>query len=263
MKAVQLADITMHVVDEGSGTPILFVHGFPLDHTMWKHQLSEFSRQCRTIAPDLRGFGQSGIAQDLVTMEQHADDMNALLDGLGVSEPVVFVGLSMGGYVGWQFYRKYPLRVAALVAVDTRVVADTAEAAETRRKLADRVLTEGPTVTVDAMLPKLFAPSTYERQPEIVESVRQTILRNNPKGIAASQRGLAARQEVQSWVSTIDAPTLVIVGEHDAISPPEEMRKIAADISGAAWSLVPDAGHMSPLENPRLFNDSLAHFLTR
>ena len=263
MKQVQLGDLTMHVLDQGSGTPLLFVHGFPLDHTMWKEQISEFSRHCRVIAPDLRGFGQSRSSDESLTLEQHADDLNSMLDQLEVREPVIFCGLSMGGYIGWQFLRKYPLRVAALVAVDTRSVADTPEAAQNRIKMADRVLTEGPVVAVDTMLPKLFAPATYESKPDVVESVRQTILRNDARGIAASQRALAHRSDVTSWLSSIDVPTLVVVGEHDVISPPAEMQQIAKAIPDSAWAKIPNAGHMSPLENPQAFNDALAHFLTR
>ena len=263
MKQVQLRDLTMHVLDQGSGTPLLFVHGFPLDHKMWKHQIGEFSRHCRVIAPDLRGLGLSRSSEESLTLEQHAEDLNSLLDELEVHEPVIFCGLSMGGYIGWQFLRKYPLRVAALIAVDTRSVADTPDAAQARMKMAERVLNEGPVVAVDAMLPKLFSPVTYQSKPDLVELVRQTILRNDAKGIAASQRALAGRSDVTPWLGSIDVPTLVIVGEHDVISPPAEMHEIANAIPNAAWAKVPNAGHMSPLENPQAFNDAVAHFLTR
>ena len=107
LKNVNIGDVTLHVVDQGEGTPLLLVHGFPLSHAMWQAQIDAFSTHCRVIAPDLRGFGRSGVTSGTVTMEQYADDLNALLDRLEITEPVAFVGLSMGGYIAWQFWRKY------------------------------------------------------------------------------------------------------------------------------------------------------------
>src|SRR5687767_13095699 len=104
MPKVPLSDGTLNVLDQGSGPPLLLVHGFPLDHTMWFGQIDHFSRRWRVIAPDLRGFGASTVTPGTVTMEQFADDLNALLDALGISEPVHLCGLSMGGYIGWQFF---------------------------------------------------------------------------------------------------------------------------------------------------------------
>jgi len=262
MKSIDIGDITLRVLDRGSGVPLLLVHGFPLDHSMWRRQIDFFSEHCRMIAPDLRGFGQSGVTEGVVTMEQHADDLNRLLDAMSIHQQVVFCGLSMGGYVGWQFWRKYNERVAAFVACDTRAVADTPEAAENRLKMAERVMAEGPVVAVDAMLPKLFAESTFQDKPEMVEAMRQVILGTDPKGIAAALRGMAQRPDVRDMLPKIAAPTLVIVGEHDGISKVDEMREIADAIPDSAWVVIPHAGHMSPLENPDVFNDALAAFLT-
>src|SRR4051812_18843041 len=116
MKKVRVGDLEMHVVDRGEGgIPLLLVHGFPLDHTIWQPQINECAVRGRVIAPDLRGFGGSGVTTGTVTMERHADDLAGLLDALEVREPIVFCGLSMGGYVAWQFWRKYPERVRGLV----------------------------------------------------------------------------------------------------------------------------------------------------
>jgi pimeloyl-ACP methyl ester carboxylesterase len=262
MKSIRVRDLDMALVDEGSGLPLLLVHGFPLDHSMWKYQINEFSKHCRVIAPDLRGFGQTAATAGTVTMEQMADDLNALLDALGIGDRILFCGLSMGGYVGWQFARKYGDRIVALVACDTRAIADTPEQAASRRQLADRVLREGPTPVADAMLPKLFAGETRERRPDLVEATKEVILRNRPEGIAAALRGLAERPDVTEMLPKLDIASLVIVGEHDAISSPEEMEGIAESMPNAAWVVVPHAGHLSPLENPDVFNEALRQYIT-
>jgi pimeloyl-ACP methyl ester carboxylesterase len=267
MKTLRVRDLEMAVVEEGSGLPLLLVHGFPLDHSMWKYQIANLSQHCRVIAPDLRGFGGTTVTSRSTTlatasMEQMADDLVALLDELGVQEQVLFCGLSMGGYIGWQFARKYENRLKVLVACDTRAIADTPEQAASRRELADRVLREGPAPVADAMLPKLFAGETQERRPDLVSATRDVILRTQPEGIAAALLGLAERPDVTEMLPRIGVATLVIVGEHDAISSPEEMQGIAESIPNAAWVVVPHAGHLSPLENPDVFNEALAQYIT-
>src|SRR5262245_18723810 len=144
MQHFQIGAVRLAVATAGhEGHPLLLVHGFPLDHTIWQPQIDYFANHCRVIAPDLRGFGDSDVTSDVVTMEQMADDLHSLLDALEVREPVIFCGLSMGGYIGWQFWRKYRRRVRAMILCDTRAVADTAEAAEGRRKLATNTLKDG------------------------------------------------------------------------------------------------------------------------
>jgi pimeloyl-ACP methyl ester carboxylesterase len=253
--------LRLATVDRGSGRPLLLVHGFPLDHSMWNDQLEPLATEHRVIAPDLRGFGASQVAPSTATMEQFADDLAELLAALQVAEPVVFCGLSMGGYVGWQFWRRHRARLAALVACDTRAVADSPEAAAGRRKLVDEVLRGGSAVAAAAMLPKLFAPQFLERFPERVAGLCTIIERNTPEGIAAALRGMAERPDVTGWLGQIDVPTQVIVGEHDVISTADEMRSIAAAIPGARLTVIPDAGHMTPVEQPERFSAALAEFL--
>ena len=262
MKTLRVRDLEMAFVEEGSGLPLLLVHGFPLDHTMWKYQIEEFTQHCRVIAPDLRGFGRTSVTPGTTTMEQMADDLNALLDVLGIHEQIVFCGLSMGGYVGWQFARKYESRLKALVACDTRVIADSAEQAASRRELAERVLREGPSPVAETMLPKLFSGETQSRRPDLVQATRDVIMRTKPEGIAAALRGLAERPDMSEFVTKLELATFVIVGEHDAISSSEEMEGIAESMPNAAWVVVPHAGHLSPLENPDVFNEALAQYIT-
>ena len=263
MPRIQAGEVEIEFIERGQGTPLLLVHGFPLDHSMWDNQIERFASQARVIAPDLRGCGGSTVTAGTVTMEQMADDFALLLDALGVSEPVVFCGLSMGGYVAWQFWRKHRARLRALVLCDTRAAADSPETVQTRMKMREHVLRAGTPYVTEAMLPKLFAPQTFKRHPEIVESVRHKILGASPEGIAAALMGLVARPDMTDQLTNIALPTLAIVGEVDAISPPHEMRKMAEAIPGARLAVIPDAGHMPPLENPEAFNAELEEFLAR
>lgn len=261
MGRIKVNDVELNVAERGSGTPLLLVHGFPLDHSMWQGQFDGLADICRVIAPDLRGFGQSEVTPGKVTMQQLADDMAALLDALKVSQPVVFCGLSMGGYVAWQFALRHSARLAKLILCDTRAVADSAEAAEGRRKTAERVLAEGPQVVADAMLPKLFAPNGNIRERAWVTQTRDVIMRTPPAGIAAALLGMAERPDVTSQLATIDVPSLVLCGQHDAIAPPAEMCEIAEKLPHARYVEIAQAGHMAPLEQPNAVNASIREFL--
>lgn len=255
--------VSLNFVERGTGTPLLFVHGFPLDHSMWSGQIDGLADECRVIAPDLRGFGASGVTAGTVTMEQFADDVAALLDSLAIAEPIVFCGLSMGGYVAWQFALRHKQRLAKLIVSDTRAVADSAEAAAGRLKMAEKVLVEGSQVAAEAMQPKLFGPHTQAQQPQIVESTRQVMLRTKPEGIAAALRGMAQRPDVTTRLSEIAVPTLVICGQYDGISPPTEMRGISEKLPHARFVEIPDVGHMAPLEAPTLVNQEIRQFIHR
>jgi 3-oxoadipate enol-lactonase len=249
------------VLDRGQGLPVVLLHGFPLDHSMWDNQIEPLSKQYRVIAPDLRGFGGSQVTPGVATMDQMADDVVALLDALGVNEPVVLCGLSMGGYVAFEFWRKHLKRLRALVLCDTRAAADAPEAAEGRHDLADRILSEGNISLADGMIPKLFAPATLQLQSSMTAILRERILTTPTEGAAAALRGMAVRSDMRRVLNYIALPTLVIVGEHDAISTVEEMRSIATAMPHAQLAVIPHAGHMTPLENPEAFQAALEPFL--
>lgn len=261
MRQVSAAGATFNVVDRGAGPAVLLVHGFPLDHSMWQAQLDALSMNNRLIVPDLRGFGRSTVTAGTVTMEQMADDLVALLDALGVQQPVCVCGLSMGGYIALAFWRKYRQRVRSLVLCDTRSAADAPEAAAARRTLADKATAAGMEQVAEAMLPKLIHPDTPKLRPQVTTAVKQMILGTNPRGAAAALRGMAIRPDCADLLPTINVRTLVFAGEKDAISPPDEMRKIAAAIPSAKFVEIPEAGHMSPMENPERVNAELLTFL--
>jgi 3-oxoadipate enol-lactonase len=265
MKTVQANGISISVHDEGTGTPLLFVHGFPLDHSMWHGQLDSLATDYRVIAPDLRGFGQSTVTEGVVTMETYADDLAALLDELGIdsSQKIVLCGLSMGGYIAWQFHRKYKDRLLGLILCDTRAIADSPEAVANRKKLAATVLEHGTEPVAAAMMPKLFSAASNEYRQATVELTRQCLLATSPQGIAAASLGMAERPDVTADLPSIEVPALLIVGEDDQISTVEEMRGIAEAMPNADLLVIPEAGHMSPLENPELVNQAIRKFVSR
>jgi 3-oxoadipate enol-lactonase len=261
MKQVQVGGDTFATVDVGAGEVVLLVHGFPLDHEMWAAQVEFLAPSYRVIAPDLRCFGQSPAATGIVTMRQMADDLAGLLDALQVTRPVVYCGLSMGGYVAWQFHAQYPQRLRALILCDTRSQADLAETVVSRQRMIDHVLRAGTQYVADAMLPRLFAQETFRRDPQIVDHVRQKILAARPESIAAAIRGLTIRPDVTPTLPTIRVPTLALVGQHDQISPAEEMQQMAAAMPEARCVVLPNAAHMTPLEDPAGFNAEVGRFL--
>ena len=260
MQRISIGDVHLNVVEQGQGHPLLLVHGFPLDHSMWQQQLEVLAHRYRVIAPDLRGFGLSDVTPGTVTMEQYADDLAALLDALKITEPITFCGLSMGGYVAWQFVARHPQRLQRLIVADTRAIADSQEAAEGRRKSADKVLQEGPGIVADTMLPKLFH-KVAGAEPTYVQQTKGVMLSTKPEGIAAALRGMAARPDVTGQLGQIGVPTLVICGQHDAISPAAEMQQIAAAIPGAKYVEIAGAGHMSPLEKPAEVSEAITKFI--
>ena len=261
MTSVPVHDGTLNVIHRGSGTPLVLVHGFPLNHSMWQGQIDALARDYQVIAPDLRGFGASSATPGLVTMQRMADDLAEMLSGMKIEKPVVLCGLSMGGYVAWQFFLRHRERLEKLILCDTKAVADSAEAAANRNAMAERVLREGPAFIAETMLPKLFAPASIESKAAYVERTREVILKTAPQGIAAALRGMAQRPDMAEKLGKIDVPALVICGEHDAISPKDEMQGIAQKLPRARFVLIRDAGHMAPLERPEEVNSAIREFL--
>jgi len=259
MKRVNVGELELAVVDEGNGPPLVLVHGFPLDHTMWNAQIDAFRSRYRVIAPDLRGFGQSDVSTETVTMDRFARDLHQMLQQLAVDPPVVLCGLSMGGYVALAFWRRFASSVRALILCDTRAAADDAAGVQARKQTADLVLAEGPGAIAEGMLVKLFAA---DAKPELVESTRQVMLETRRESMAGALHAMADRPDSVALLKSIDVPTLVVVGRDDAISTVGEMRAISENIAGARFIEVPNAGHMAPLENPSFVNREIDRFLS-
>lgn len=249
----------------GHGIPLVLLHGFPFHRGMWRAQIESLAGECRVIAPDLRGFGESTLAADDieqgVAMSRYADDVAAVLEDLSVDEPIVLVGFSMGGYAAFQFAFKHPRRLRGLVLCDTRAVADTDEARAGRLKMAEAVLAEGDSKAAEAMLPKLLSAANLAGNGPAAAAVRSMLAAASPHAIAAAQRGMARRDDVRSRLGEIRCPVLGVVGAEDAISPPAEMREIVAAVPQGRLVEIPESGHSTPLEQPAAVSEALREFL--
>lgn len=248
--------------------PILFLHGFPFDHSMWHHQMDALSQTQWCIAPDLRGHGQTTHlsaseepTNTPVTIAQMADDVIGLLDHLEVDRATV-CGLSMGGYIAFALWRRHAQRISRLILADTKAGADTEEGRQNRYRLAELVKAKGESAAADAMLPRLFAPGNLGGP--VARQIRQIIERTPPDQIADTLHALASRPDSTDLLPGLTAPCLVIVGEHDAITPKADAELICRLAPGARPPIIiPNAGHLSPLENPAAFNQAVAEFLGR
>ena len=247
--------------DIGEGQTILFVHGFPLSRAIWQPQIEALAKNYRVIAPDLRGHGESSAPAGVYAMDTFAEDLQALIAERKCG-PVVLVGHSMGGYLSFAFYRKFPQSVRALVLFCTRATADSEEGKIVRENLAQRAEREGPAAVAEQMLPKMLAASAAAR-PDLVEQVRQIMLSTSLNGLTGSLRGMAARPSSLELLPKINVPTLVVAGEHDAIIPAAESAALAAAIPHAELAVIPGAGHLASLENPDAVIATLRAFLAR
>ncbi|MCE9629173.1 MAG: alpha/beta hydrolase [Planctomycetia bacterium] len=263
---VTLRDTRLAVHSAGSGLPLLLLHAFPLDHSMWDLQ-APLADHLRIIAPDLRGFGASDGAGP-ESIAQMADDAVALLDSLHVTRPAVVCGVSMGGYVAQHVAARHPDRVASLVLVDTRLEADTPEARAVRVDLAAKVGRLGLSILADAMIPRLLAPMpanadtmTVARHRDNEAALRRMIVEQRVGTIQAALAALGDRPDMTDTMRHVRMPTLLVVGADDLLTPPECLAAAEEIIPDARLLIVPRAGHLTPLEAPEVFNAALLEFL--
>ena len=246
--------------DEGSGPAIVLLHGFPFDRTMWRDQVEGLRSSYRVIAPDLRGLGETRSSAEVATMDQMARDVAALLDQLEIDRAVI-CGLSMGGYVAFDFQHSFPDRVRALVLAGSRAPADNDQEKQNRERQAARMLAEGMKGIAVETLPKLLGQETLARKPEVVKRVREMIERSDAHGAAAAQRGMAARRDYSGDLAQINVPTLIVVGREDSIRPVSDAEFMHSQIRNSRLEIIDGAAHVSNLEQPEVFNRALRAFL--
>ena len=245
--------------DEGTGPPVVLLHAFPLNRTMWEPQIPAFARRVRVIAIDLRGHGESDSTGGVVTLADFADDVIGLLDHVGV-RTAVFMGLSMGGYTLFALYQRYRERINAFVLADTRAQADTAEGRAGRFEMIRTAETKGSGAIAEIMLPRLLSPDSLSHNTPLVERVRSIITATPVGTITADLRAMAERPDSVDLLPSISCPTLVVVGELDQGTPPADARLMAERIQGARLVIIPKAGHLSNLEQPEALNQALLSF---
>jgi pimeloyl-ACP methyl ester carboxylesterase len=245
----------LNVTDLGEGTPILWVHGFPLAASIYEHQLA--IRRVRHVMPDLPGFGQSRPQGDEVSIDDYARMCIDLLDHRGIDR-AVFAGLSMGGYICFAMARLAPQRMRGLILIDTRETADTDEARKGRYDSIEKVKKEGVRPIVESMLPKMLTP---QAPPEMRERIREIMSSSSPDGVIAALRAMATRPDSTPQLREIRVPTLVIVGEQDTITPPADAERMTAAISGARLVKIEGAAHLSNYEKAAEVNRAVTSFV--
>ena len=228
---------------------------------MWAKQEEALSSQFRVITIDLRGHGESDAPLWHYSLDQAADDVRGLLDYLSIRQ-AVFVGLSMGGYILFAFYRKYAEYVNGLVLADTRAQADTDEGKQARFELAQIAYKQGARAIADVMIPKLLSPATIETRPELVQRVRTMIEDNQVSGIAGDLMAMAERPDSITLLKQMTCPTQIIVGDLDFPTPPSDAKLMADKIPNAHLAIIPEAAHLSNLEQPGLFNETVHSFVS-
>jgi 3-oxoadipate enol-lactonase len=251
--------VNLAVEVRGEGPAVLFVHGYPLDHTIGQDQMNSLDGY-RRIAPDLRGMGQSDAPDLGYGMNIYAADLAALLDALGIDD-VVLCGLSMGGYVAFEFLRHWRARVRGLVLMDTRAEADTMEGRRARDAAAAMARDRGAGAIAETMLPNMLAPAT-QRSADIVERVRVMMANTPVAGIVGALAAMRDREGSEPLLPTLAGlPTLVVAGESDTLTPPDQARSMAHAIPGAQLVLIPRAAHLPPVEQPAETTELLRRFL--
>ena len=254
-------DFSMAFIDSCDRLSMLLIHGFPLNSTMWSIQLDDLNNYARIIAPDLRGHGNSDPVPGPYAMSQFADDCADLMEYLAVATPFVVGGLSMGGYVAFEFYRRYPELVAGLILTATKAAPDSAEAKANRDAAAANVIKNGVTDLVEGMLPKLFSPTTWKNDPELVSFVRDMLMKTSVEGAVGALLAMKERPDSTATLAEIRVPTLIIHGADDQIIPLAEAQAMHKAIKGSKLVVIEDAGHLPNLEQPDEFNDAVIDFL--
>ncbi len=241
------------------GTLVL-IHGFPLSARMWEPQLDLARHGWRVIAPQLRGFDGPAAATVATSVDEFAGDVIDLLDALQIDQAVIG-GLSMGGYIVFAMVRYAARYFQGMILADTRAQADTPEGADSRKRMIQLVREKGASAAADEMLPKLVGDSTRAARPEVADRLRGLILSNQADTIVGAITALMNRPDATALLPKIQCPTLVVVGDEDALTPRAFSEDIQRGIPGAELVVVPQAGHMSNMEQPVAFNLALARFL--
>jgi 3-oxoadipate enol-lactonase len=244
----------------GDGPSVVLLHPFPANHEFWLPIAEALATRYRLVLPDLRGHGESGVGEGPATMEKHAADVARVMDDANVGAAPL-VGISIGGYVLFEFWRKHRGRVAALALCNTKAPADTPDARAGRLQAANDVLERGTEPFFESMIPKLMGKTTREMRPDLVDGALRMMRKMSPEGVAQVQRGMAARPDSRDTLKTINVPTMLVTGDEDLMTGANEAEFMRQQISGSKLRIIPKAGHYSPWEQPEDATKILRVFL--
>jgi len=244
----------------GDGPPVVLLHPFPANHEFWLPVAELLATRYRIVLPDLRGHGESGVGQRPATMEKHAGDIARVMDDAEVGRAPL-VGVSIGGYALFEFWRKHRGRVAALGLCNTKAQADGPEARAGRLQAANDVLERGTEPFFESMIPRLLGKTTREMRPDLVDGALRMMREMSPEDVAQVQRGMAARPDSIETLKTINVPALLVTGDEDAMTGVNEAELMRQHISGSQLRVIPKAGHYSLWEQPEAVGKLLRQFL--
>lgn len=259
---ISVNDFLFSYDDFGEGNiPIIFLHGFPFDKTMWRFQLDFFKNTHRIIALDIRGFGKSIDETSAWSIDLFSEDLILLMDQLSIKKAIV-CGLSMGGYIALNAIKRFPDRFEALVLCDTQCNADSPEVKKKRYNTIDDINMSGTITFSDNFIKNVFYKDSLENQKELVQQLKSVVLANSKYIITQGLTALAERTETCSTLNNITIPTLIICGREDTVTPLTQSEFMHAAIRGSKLQVIDRAGHVSNLEQPLEFNRHLFSFLT-
>jgi 3-oxoadipate enol-lactonase len=260
MEHLKSLDAEIFYEVRGSGPPVVLLHPFPANHVFWQPAVQALASRYQLLLPDLRGHGDSEVGEGPATMAKHAVDLVRLLDQQDIRR-AIFVGVSIGGYVLFEFCRRSSARVAALVLANTKAQADTAEGRATRLEAAARVMEHGTDPFFRSMLPKLLGETTRETRPDLVQGALSMMQKMSPQDVAMVQRGMAERRDSAEVLSTIHVPTLILTGDEDVLTGVGDAQFIEKHIPGSQMKVVAKAGHYSAWEQPEEVGRILRQFV--
>jgi 3-oxoadipate enol-lactonase len=260
-KEIEIKGNKVSYYDEGKGeTPIIFIHGFPFNKSMWNDQVTLLSADHRVIAYDVRGHGGSQAGVEEFTVDQFANDLFLLMDALMIKKAVI-CGLSMGGYVVLNALTKQRERIAGLILADTQCAADTEEGKDKRRKTIAFIKKNGLKEYAEESMKNLFAPQSFTDKKEQVAFVKTMILHTDADNICKTLEALATRSETCSTLDKVKIPTLILVGKEDKVTPLAAAQKMQELVTDSQLHIIDGAGHMSNLENLTDFTEHVKAFL--
>ena len=246
----------------GEGPPLILLHPFPVNHEFWLPVAEALSTRYRIILPDLRGHGDSGVGEGPATMEKHAADIARVMDAAEVGRAPL-VGVSIGGYALFEFWRKHRGRVTALALCNTKAAADSVEARNGRLQAANEVLERGTEPFFESMVPRVFAKTTREMRPDLVEGGLRMMRKMSPEDVAQVQRGMAERSDSVGILKTINVPTLLVTGDEDILTGVNDAELMRQSIVRSELCVVAKAGHYSAWEQSEEVGRLLRKFLER
>lgn len=259
---IQIDNGFLEYETQGTGIPLLFIHGYPLSRQIWRPQIEGLSVHVLSIAVDLRGHGGSFPFEGPYTMDLLAEDCHQILDSLQLHRPVLICGLSMGGYVVFALYRKYPDLFMGMILTSTRPGADSPEGVANRKAAINNALEHGAGFIANGMLQKIVSPGTLSSKPDLVKTIHKIMADTSVQGIVGASQGMMMRPDSTTLLPQISCPVLIVHGTDDQIIPLREAEMMHQLIPHSHLVKITEAGHLLNLEQPEIFNQAILDFIS-